>query len=228
MDFNITENDNIEVIYLKDNEEKARATCFYKNTPEVNGKRIGTIGNIETNSVEDGIVLINKCVEILKEKDINYVVGPMNENTWKQYRTLKYTDGSSDFILENVGDISQNDIFLKCDFNEIYTYSSTRGIIADGYDSEVLIQAEEYLNEEGITIRKFNKEDYINDLKEIYNVSIKSFCNNPLYTQIDEDSFIKQYEKYIQMCDDEIILLAEKEKQPIGFVFCITNFNWLY
>ena len=81
------------------------------------------------------------------------------------------------------------------------------------------------IQEKGITIRNFNKENYMEDLKKIYHISLKSFRRNPLYTPIDEESFLKQYISYVHLADEDIILLAEKDGKEIGFIFCIPDFG---
>ena len=226
MDFIIENVDNnIKVVLINEGEEVAKATCYFKETPEIDGKNIGCIGEFETQNKEFGMELIKKCEEILKQKNIKFTVAPMNGNTWKKYRTIKYTDGSDLFTLENVNPIEHNDIFKNAGYRELHTYSSAKGLIENAYKSEALDMAEEKLNEEKIIIRKFNKDNYNEDLKKIYNVSKRSFNRNPFYTPINEDEFIKQYEPYIQMVDSDLILIAEKETEEIGFVFCIPNFN---
>ena len=64
-------------------------------------------------------------------------------------------------------------------------------------------------------------------MKKIYNISVKSFKKNPLYTEISEKAFLMQYEEYIDLIDDEFVLIAEKNKKEIGFIFCVPDFNEL-
>lgn len=225
MDFKIIEDENIQVILLEGDTEVAKATCYFEKTPEVNGENIGTIGEFETNNEENGKKILQKCEEILRQKGVKLIVAPMNGNTWKKYRTLKYSNGEPEFLLENVNPIEHNDILQKAGFKEIHTYTSTKGFIRDAYESETLDIIENNLEEEKIVIRKFDKVKYMNDLRKIYNVSIKSFNRNPLYTPISEEDFIKQYEPYINMVDEEFILIAEKEGKEVGFVFCMPDFN---
>lgn len=227
MEFKIVENENIQVFLMNNDEELAKATCYYSETPEVEGKRIGTIGEFETKTEESGIRILEKCEEVLKEKGVSLIVAPMNGNTWKKYRTLKYSNGEPTFLMENVNPQEHNEILLKAGFEELHTYTSTKGLTKDAYESESLDIIENNLKEANIVIRKFNKEDAINDLKKIYNVSVESFSRNPLYTPIEESEFLKQYEPYINMVDDELILIAEKEGNEVGFVFCIPDFNQL-
>lgn len=175
--------ENIKVILIKNEEEIAKATCYFVNTPKLNEKNIGCIGEFEAAKVDAGVKLLNKCEEILKEKNVNLIVAPMNGNTWKKYRTLKYSNGESLFLLENVNPQTDNEILQKAGFKELYTYTSTKGLIENAYQSESLEIIEENLKEEDIIIRKFNKQNYLEDLKKIYNVSKVSFTRNPFYTR---------------------------------------------
>lgn len=226
MDFEIIEDGkNIKVFLKNENEETASATCYFEDTPIYNEKNIGCIGKLEIKNKEAGIQLLKKCEEILKEKNVNFIVAPMNGNTWKKYRTMKYTNDDDLFVLENVNPMEHNEILKEAGFEEIHTYTSTKGLIENAYKSEVLDIAEQGLEDENITIRTFNKQDSISDLKKIFNVSKQSFCRNPFYTPIAEEDFLKQYEQYIPMVDSDLILIAEKDGQEIGFVFCIPDFN---
>lgn len=223
----INENKNIKIILLENDKEKGKAVCYFENTPKLNGKNIGTIGEFKCDNENVGINLLKKCEEILKEKNIEFIVTPMNGNTWNKYRVLKYTNENSEFLLENVNPIKDNNIFLKAGFREIATYTSTRGDLKNAYNANSLDILERKLIENNIIIRKFNKNNYINDLKKIYNISVKSFYRNPFYTEINEKVFLEQYEKYIEMADEDFILIAEKNGKEIGFIFCIPDFNEL-
>ena len=226
MEFQIKEDGkNIKIIAESNNKELASAICYFEDTPIYNGKNVGCIGEFEAEDEESGVQLLNKCVNFLKEKKVDFIVAPMNGNTWKKYRTMKYTNGDNLFALENVNPIEHNEILKKAGFSEIHTYTSTKGLIENAYKSEILEMAEQGLEDENIEIRTFNKQDCITDLKKIFNVSKQSFCRNPFYTPIEENDFLKQYEQYISMVDSDLILIAEKEGKEIGFVFCIPDYN---
>ena len=216
---------NIKIILKNGENEEAKATCYFEDTPTLNEKNIGCIGEFETKTKEAGIGILKKCEEILKEKKVHIIVGPMNGNTWKKYRVLKHTNGENMFLLENVNPIEHNEIFLEAGFKEIHTYTSTKGLIKDAYSSEALDIAENEIEKEKIEIRNFNKSNYTEDLKKIYNISKQCFKRNPFYTDIDEKEFLQQYEQYIQMVDEELILIVEIEGKEIGFVFCVPDFN---
>ncbi len=228
MEFKINnQGEDIKVILLEREVEKATATCYYKNTPIVKEKNIGCIGEFKAENKEYGVLILKKCEKILREKNVDLIVAPMNGNTWKKYRTLKYSNGDSTFLLEDVSPESHNEILLNAGFKELYTYTSTKGYIKDAYTSVVLEMLEEKLEKEKISIRPFNTEKYREDLEKIYNVSIASFSRNPFYTPIEKEDFIRQYEQYINMVDKDLVLIAEKDGKEVGFIFCIPNFNEL-
>ena len=121
MDFRVENDGNNIIVSLVDGDEKARATIYYENTPQKDDKNIGCIGDISINNMNYGGDLLNKCTELLIEKGVKHIVGPMNGNTWKKYRTMKYSRGDSLFILENVDPIEYNDLFIKAGFEEVRT-----------------------------------------------------------------------------------------------------------
>lgn len=221
----IKEKENVKIILIDAKNECATATCYFENTPKVNGKNIGCVGEFTCKSEEYGIQIIKKCEEILKSKNVELIVAPMNGNTWKKYRTMKYTNGEDLFLLENVNPIEHNSIFLKTGFKERYTYTSTKGLLKNAYKSKAIDIVKKRLKEKNINIRKFDKENYIEDLKKIYSVSKQSFYRNPLYTPINEQEFIEQYEQYINMIDDDLVLIAEDGKRAVGFIFVIPDYN---
>ncbi len=227
MEFKIEEEKDIKVTLIDNQKQIAKAICYFKETPKINEKNIGCIGEFECKDKASGIKILRKCEEILKEKNVELIVAPMNGNTWKKYRTLKSTNGEDLFLLENVNPIEHNQIFLEAGFKELYTYTSTKGLIKEAYQSNIFEKLEEKLKKENIKIRKFNKENSIQDLKKIYNISKQSFTRNPLYTPIKEEEFIKQYEQYIDLVDEDLILIAEKEEKEIGFIFSIPNLEEL-
>ena len=144
MNFKIEKENKDVMVILEDNEkELAKAKCYFEDTPKVSGKNIGCIGELEMEDEESGIQILKKCEEILKEQNVQFIVAPMNRNTWNKYRVLKYTNGDSAFLLENVNPIEHNAILKNAGFKEIHTYSSTKGLIEDSYKSEILDIAKE-------------------------------------------------------------------------------------
>ena len=109
--------------------------------------------NKDFGSYEKFKSLFSSSSKVVEASGWNLLV--MNGNTWKKYRVLKYTNGDSPFLLENVNPKSHNEILLKAGFKEMYTYTSTKGLIEDVYKSEGLIRAEKRIEAENIKIKLF-------------------------------------------------------------------------
>jgi len=199
-------NEPLSKEYLKDAGKNK-----YKITKKLGIGICRYILNFETDNYILGVMILKKCEELLKGKGCNLIVAPMNGNTWKKYRTLSYTNGDPSFLLENVNPIEHNEILKEAGFKKMYTYTSTKGKIEDYVESPVLDILEKRMKEKKITIRNFDKNKYIEDLKKIYNVALPSFYKNPFYTPISEDDFLAQYIPYISMFDEELILIAEQD-----------------
>ena len=228
MEFKIdNEKDDIRVSLIDDGKIKAKAICYYKNTPKEEGKNIGCIGEFEAENDIYGVEILNKCEGILKEKNVNLIVAPMNGNTWKKYRTMKWSNGDNLFLLENVNSIEYNEMLKKAGFEELYTYTSTKGKIENAYHSKAIDRASERLEENNIQIRKFDKSKYEEDLKKIYNISKVSFYRNPFYTPIEENDFLKQYLQYLDLLDEDFIWIAEQGGREVAFIFAVPNYNEL-
>ncbi len=221
------DNGNVSITLVEEGKEVAKAKCYLVNTPKIDGKNIGTIGDIEIINREYGRNLLSECEKIFVEKDIHTIVAPMNGNTWKKYRTLKTTNNEPEFLLENVSPIEYNDLLENAGFKECNVYTSNKGKIDDAYNSEIIEILKNKFIKKNIEIRKFNKEKAIEDLTKIYNISIKSFKRNPFYLDIEKEKFLAQYKQYLKLIDNDFILIAEKNGKEIGFIFCIPNGNEL-
>ncbi len=225
MEFEIVEEIDIKIRALKDEKVVASCTCYYKNTPLEARKHIGCIGDLVADDIDNGKEVIEEAIRVLEDKGVKVIYGPMNGTTWNQYRCLKYSNGDPEFLLEKVGSIEQNDMFKKAGFDSCYEYTSTKGKIKDAYVSEFLDDLNKSLEDNGITIRSFDKENAEKDLKSIFKVAMYGFSHNPLYTDIPEKAFVTQYSQYVGSCDQDLILIAEKDNKAIGFLFAMPDFN---
>jgi L-amino acid N-acyltransferase YncA len=76
-----------------------------------------------------------------------------------------------------------------------------------------------------VTIRPIKQSEFEDDLKRIYAVSIVSFQHNYLYTELSEADFLALYLPYRERIYPQLILLAEDQGKPIGFVFGIPDYS---
>ena len=195
-------------IFVSESGEHASASLWFKDD-------IVIIGEF----VAENFKAVNKLFEIIeqkaKENNCKKIIGPMNENTWNNYRFVSWKDNTPQFFLEEINPLIYNDFFTLNNFKSCAKYYST---IQD-------IKPTEKNNIDGITFKhpKLKKtEDF---LETIYNLSIVCFKDNPYYSEISKEDFIEKYSKIIPLIRTNLILIAEKDKEPIGFMFAIPNYN---
>ena len=57
------------------------------------------------------------------------------------------------------------------------------------------------------------------DLKTIYDISLRGFDENFLYNDISFEEFNKLYQPFLHIVDKELAIIAEVDNAPVGFMF---------
>lgn len=166
--------------------------------------------------------LFDEVKNYAKSKGYNYLIGPINGSTWKKYR-VTLPSQNMPFLLDNYNKPYYAELFEHCGFETIANYTSS---ICKNLDKDYsrLEKFSSIFDKKGIKIRKFVPTNFDIDIRKIYDVSIKSFVNNFLYTPIGFKDFYKMYEPLKGFLNPEWVLLAENEdNEAIAFVFGFDN-----
>jgi len=189
-----------------------------ENTPLLDGSKIATIGGCHFSNAKEGVELLQYTANYLLRSFSN-VVGPMNGNTWLDHRLVTFSDGSPPFILEPSTPLDWVNIFQEAGFSILSRYSSSR-IKLSSTKNEKLERLSHRLQSKGVSIRPLNPNTFQKDLSAIYELSSETFKHNFLYTDLAKSTFLEKYESSREHLDPELILLAEKDNELVGFVFC--------
>ncbi len=65
--------------------------------------------------------------------------------------------------------------------------------------------------------------NYFADLHRIHSIAQASFRGNLLFTEIDQQDFIRLYRPLRSVVDYDTILIAECQGEPVGFIFAIPD-----
>jgi N-acetylglutamate synthase-like GNAT family acetyltransferase len=158
-----------------------------------------------------------------KAHGTTFIIGPMNDSTWGSYRITE-PPFNPPFFLDNTSKPWYSQQFIENGFHVIERYLSTK-IPKTPRDYQRLEKFERLFAEKVIHIRSFNLNAFETDLKHIYDISIKSFVQNVLYTPISFDSFSAMYVKIKDFINPEYVLIAEHEGNPMGFIFGVDNIH---
>ncbi len=203
----------------------ASAALWWRDTPLLDGARIGTIGCFAADNPDASKLLLDGAVERLRDEGCRIAAGPMNGNTWRRHRFVVESDGRGPFLIEPRNPAEYPGWWEEAGFSTLSRYSSSV-IRLDGGDA-ISPAARERLERSGVVVRKLDPARFECELKLIYSVSLRSFSNNFLYTPLEENAFMEAYRKVRERMDPDFVRIAERDGVACGFVFGIPDLEAL-
>lgn len=201
----------------------ARCSLWWDIVPAYPGEKLGVIGHFQALSASSGQTILKHASQRLRELNLTLAVGPMDGNTWRRYRVLTHRGSEPPFFMEPDNPDLWPEAFASAGFDPLATYSSllvTDLTRRDPRSARTL----DRLKRDGITIRQLDPDRFEDDLRRIYQVSIVSFSENYLYTELSESAFLSQYIPYKEKIRPELVLIAEHAGQPVGYLFAIPDY----
>ena len=209
-------------LVYKDSEIAGRIATIINPEIEYKNYNVGLLGFYECIEDEDvSALLFEAAKESLKNKGIDFIIGPMNGSSWQNYR-VTLNSSTAPFFLDNYNKPWYEQQFSENDFSIIANYTSTKTTKLNK-DYKRIDKFKKIFSQKGINIRSIDLNNFENELKKIYEISIKSFKNNFLYTPISYEEFVQMYLKIKNFTNPDFVLIAESINIPLGFIFAIDN-----
>lgn len=200
---------------------QARCSLWWNHVPAYKEHRVGVVGHYAAASDEAAQTILGAAEERLKKASCTIAIGPMNGNTWRSYRLVVGPAEQPPFFLEPANPPEWPLQFERAGFSSLASYFS--GLNSDLSRPDPRLEAiERKIADTGVVIRSANA-DLRSELQKIYSVSRISFCQNFLYTEIPEADFISMYEPLLPMASPELVLIAERTGQCVGYLFAIPD-----
>lgn len=199
----------------------AQADLWWCETPLHEGHPIGTIGSFHATDSTSTRHILDAASDHLRSLGIRTAVGPMDGNTWKKHRFVTQTNDRPSFLLEPENPPEFATWWIEAGFTELSSYSSS--IIRLDGSAAVSPALKQRILASGIRIENLNPSNFDDELRAIHALSLKSFANNFLYTPLDENSFLSAYTKIREHIDPDLVKLARRDGQLVGFVFGIPD-----
>ena len=200
----------------------ARCSLWWTQVPAYQEQRVGIIGHYASTSDDAAAAVLAMAQERLRHSGCTIAIGPMNGNTWRSYRFVVEAGDHAPFFLEPTNPQGWPVQFTKAGFFVLASYFSSLNTDLSRPDPR-FDAIEKMVADAGVTIRPA-KADLRAELKNIYSVSQISFQQNFLYTEIPENEFVAMYEPVLPVARPELVLLAERAGQCIGYVFAVPDF----
>ncbi|HEY5792125.1 MAG TPA: hypothetical protein VIS74_02430 [Chthoniobacterales bacterium] len=203
--------------------EVARGSLWWTHAPPHPGHRPGILGHFAAASLEAARKLLDGACERLREAGCTLAIGPMDGNTWRKYRLVTEPGTEPPFFLEPANPPEWPGYFVSAGFAVLATYTSSLNSDLSKRDPRA-DRAAERLRKAGVAIRPLDPADFADELRKIHAVSAVSFTHNFLYTELAESTFLAQYLPIQSKVRPELVLLAEHEGRPVGYLFAIPDF----
>ncbi|MCW8962575.1 MAG: GNAT family N-acetyltransferase [Gammaproteobacteria bacterium] len=213
-----------EHLLLMDDEGMPLGRCslWWREVPEHDAYQLGAIGHYASVDDSSAETLLQYACKRLQEQGCQLAVGPMDGNTWRSYRFVTDAGSEPAFFLEPENPKEYPDQWLASGFEPLATYTSA--INPDLSEKDARIEkALKRFNDRGVRIRSLRLDDFDKELETIYAISVMSFRDNYLYTPIDKNEFIEQYQKVKPYVQPELTFIAEIDGRAVAFLFAIPD-----
>jgi predicted N-acetyltransferase YhbS len=202
----------------------ARCSLWWTATPSVPGQNLGLIGHYAAADAEAAARLLAYACARLAAQGCTLVVGPMDGSTHRRYRLLTERGVEPLFLLEPDNPDTWSAHFTENGFSALAHYSSALQPNLN-WDDPRVPDVERRLAARGVRIRALALDHIEDELRRIYRVVTEAFRAGYLYTPIAEEDFLEQYRPLVPVITPELVLLAEHDDRPVGFLFVIPD--WL-
>lgn len=220
--------------YLEDNtwcickNEEVIIKAKFWHYPTVDEKndfyKVGVVGDFECKeqvSEEDSKILFNKIEQELKKLGCKKIIGPMNGNTWQNYRLTTYYGDRPAFMLEPYTPEYFIEHWLSAGFSAEEEYSSYITETNTWYDKRIEKLSNKFSN---LLFRKIEEKD----LEPIFDLSLKSFIKNPYYINIDKQTYLEKYGKMMVLLKPNVSWVVYDGESLVGYIFAILNGKGMY
>ena len=204
-------------------EPLAALSLWTNSVPTILGRRLGVIGEYSADDREAAATLISHALERLRARGADLAIGPMDRDTWHGYRfTIDGEGAAPPFFLEPQNPPYYPSDFERAGFRIFAQYLSSVETDLTRVDKRAE-RIEKIAITNGVRVRELNIERFEEEMRFIYDLSLKAFAGNLLYTPIGFDEFLAMYAKVKNYIDPRLCLIAEDEQETFGFVFAIPN-----
>lgn len=205
-----------------DTGDAAEALLWWTQVPTLPGEKLGVIGGFKASAGSGAQDVLGRACERLRAAGCTLAVGPMDGNTWRHYRLVTEPGEEPPFFLEPTNPPEWPGWWQAAGFAPLAEYYSAVTDHLLPRDSRLANIAEQ-VRAAGITLRPLAPARFEEELGRIYDVSVTSFHENYLYTPLPRAEFVAQYRAVHPLVRPELVRLAERDGEPVGFMFAIPD-----
>lgn len=199
----------------------ARCSLWWQETPPYEGHRLGYVGHYAATNDAAQELLERACAR-LTGQGCTLAVGPVDGNTWQRYRFLTERSSEPVYFLEPDNPDDWPRQFTAFGFTPLAHYHSAVNPDLSVADPRMTMRAQR-VQDHGITLHTLEADRFEEELRRVHALSLLSFRDNFLYSPISEEDFLAQYSALHRHLRPDLVLLAEKGSELVGYLFGIPD-----
>ena len=189
----------------------------WRTAPALHGRRTAAIGRFACTDAACGAALLSRIVATLSAERFGALLGPMDGDTWHAYRLVTESDGRPPFAMEPTNPPYYADAFLDAGFRPIARYASS-------VDTIVAPVSPALDRQRRIVIREFRPQAAEDELRLIFDLSMRAFTGNIFFKPLAWPEFQALYAPIVPLIEPELVLFAEaRDGTCVGFLFAMAD-----
>lgn len=208
--------------FLMDNKNaRATATVYSNSALQVDGKSAWMIGNFEALDVDCQELFAAISIDA-SAVGVDQLIGPMNGSTWQEHRFIVDQFGAP-FLSEMSHPKYYPELWKQNKFSTFQRYFSYKDSAIITND-EGFSKLEQHFSSLKLTLRTIDLSNFEQELERIYELCVRAFRKNILYSEISKERFVASYLPFHTWLKEDYIWIAENDqKECLGFLFAFEN-----
>ncbi|MEW6108867.1 MAG: N-acetyltransferase [Nitrospirota bacterium] len=213
-------------IALKEGKISGRIISFVnRRHNEFQNERTGFFGFFDCiNDISVADALFEKAAGYLKKEGMEIMRGPMNFSTNEECGFLIEGFSEPPMLMTPYNPFYYNNLSVECGMKKIkdlyaYIYETQNEL------PEKIKRVAAITDKKGITVRPINMNNFMSEMmifKEVYN---SAWHKNWGFIPMTDEELIYAGKRLKQIIVPDLTLIAEKGKEPIGFLGMVPDFN---
>jgi len=204
---------------------KGRIAVFFPKPSS--DKAVGHFGFLETiNAYEVFTQLIDHALSWFRERGIHEVMGPFNPSLHHESGVLLDSYEERPFLMMPYNPPYYPEFYQQAGFEKAMDFCAYAIPNPEKVLDTRLEKVTDYLMQKHqLTIRPANKKESSREFEVLRHLYNRSFEGHWGFEPIDKEAFDHLGADLMQIADPDLILIAEKDGEAVGFVLCVPNFN---
>lgn len=203
----------------------ASCAIWTREVPTLAGKRLGYIGRFDCADGAAAAIALDAACSWLTREGCHLAVGPIDGSTWHRYRFVTESSTEPPFFMELTNPPQWPEFWRSAGFAPLASYHSSLNEQLTSQDP-ILDVASSRARTAGLSVRTLDLDGFDRELRAIFELSIKAFASNYLYTPISWDEFAGMYARMKTLLDPRLVLLCDDPLCPgtlAGYIMALPD-----